>query len=273
MSTDTSRLDGKIAIVTGGTQGLGATIARLFAERGARGIVICGRNEQKGKAKAEELSSKTGARVVYVKADLGRVEDAQNVVRACDETFGRVDALVNAAAITDRGTILDTSPELFDQMFAVNVKAPFFLMQEAVKVMRREKIEGTIVNIGSMSAKAGQPFIAAYCASKGALETLTKNTAYALLRNRIRVNGLNIGWMSSEGEDRIQREYHGAAEDWLAKAAASQPFGRLVDPEEVARACAYLSSAESGLMTGSVICFDQSIWGAYDGSPHPVAAL
>ena len=273
MSTDHGRLDGKIAIVTGGTQGLGATIARLFAERGAEGIVICGRNEAKGKAKAAEISAATGTRIVYVKADLGNVEDAQNVVRACDETFGRVDALVNAAAITDRGTILDTSPELFDAMFAVNVRAPFFLMQEAVKVMRRENIEGTVVNIGSMSAKAGQPFIAAYCASKGGLETLTKNTAYALLRNRIRVNGLNIGWMASEGEDRIQREYHDAPADWLEKAAASQPFGRLVDPHEVARACAYLSSSESGLMTGSVICFDQSIWGAYDGSPHPVAAL
>ncbi len=130
-------------------------------------------------------------------------------------------------------------------MFAVNVRAPFFLMQEAIEVMRREGTEGTIVNIGSMSAKAGQPFIAAYCASKGALETLTKNTAYAVLRNRIRVNGLNLGWMASEGEDRIQREFHGAASDWLEKAAASQPFGRLVDPAEVARACAYLSSAES----------------------------
>jgi NAD(P)-dependent dehydrogenase (short-subunit alcohol dehydrogenase family) len=146
-------------------------------------------------------------------------------------------------------------------------------MQEAIKLMRRQNIEGTIVNIGSMSGMAGQPFIAAYCASKGALETLTKNTAYALLRNRIRVNGLNIGWMSSEGEDRIQREYHGASADWLEKAAATQPFGRLVDPAEVARACAYLSSSESGLMTGSVICFDQSIWGAYDSSPHPVAAM
>lgn len=273
MGTDHSRLDGRIAIVTGGTQGLGATIARLFAERGAEGIVICGRNEAKGKAKAEEIEAATGARLIYVKADLAKVEDARNVVHACDKAFGRVDVLVNAAAITDRGTIVDTSPELFDAMFAVNVRAPFFLMQEVVKIMRREKIEGTIVNIGSMSAKAGQPFIAAYCASKGALETLTKNTAYALLRNRIRVNGLNIGWMASEGEDRIQREYHDAPADWLEKAAAAQPFGRLVDPEEVARASAYLSSPESGLMTGSVICFDQSIWGAYDGSPHPVAAL
>jgi hypothetical protein len=273
MSNDYGRLDGKIAIVTGGTQGLGATIATLFAERGAAGIVICGRNAAKGEAKAEEIGKATGTKVVYVQADLGEVEDARKVVASCDSAFGRVDALVNAAAITDRGTILDTSPELFDRMFAINVRAPFFLMQEAINVMRREKIEGTIVNIGSMSAKAGQPFIAAYCASKGALETLTKNTAYAVLRNRIRVNGLNIGWMASEGEDRIQREFHGAPSDWLEAAAASQPFGRLVDPAEVARACAYLSSGESGLMTGSVICFDQSIWGAYDGSPHPVAAM
>ncbi len=273
MSKDHGRLDGKIAIVTGGTQGLGATIATLFAERGAAGIVICGRNATKGEAKAAEIQRATGTRVVYVQADLEQVADAAKVVAACDREFGRVDALVNAAAITDRGTILDTSPELFDRMFAVNVRAPFFLMQEAIKIMRREKIEGTIVNIGSMSAKAGQPFISAYCASKGALETLTKNTAYAVLRNRIRVNGLNIGWMASEGEDRIQREFHGAANDWLEKAAASQPFGRLVDPAEVARACAYLSSDESGLMTGSVICFDQSIWGAYDGSPHPEAAM
>jgi len=271
--SDGARLDGRIAVVTGGTQGLGATIARLFAERGAAGLVICGRNAAKGEAKAREISDATGVKTVYVQADLEKVEDARAVIAAADKAFGRIDALVNAAAITDRGTILDTSLELFDRMFAVNVRAPFFLMQEAIKVMRREKIEGTIVNIGSMSAKAGQPFISAYCASKGALETLTKNTAYAVLRNRIRVNGLNIGWMASEGEDRIQREYHGAAEDWLAKAAAAQPFGRLVDPAEVARACAYLSSAESGLMTGSVICFDQSIWGAYDGSPHPEAPL
>jgi NAD(P)-dependent dehydrogenase (short-subunit alcohol dehydrogenase family) len=271
--SDGARLDDKIAVVTGGTQGLGATVARLFADRGAAGLVICGRNEAKGEAKAAEIAGATGVRTLYVRADLEKVEDARGVIAACDSAFGRIDALVNAAAITDRGTILDTSPDLFDRMFAVNVRAPFFLMQEAIKLMRRETTEGTIVNIGSMSARAGQPFISAYCASKGALETLTKNTAYAVLRNRIRVNGLNIGWMASDGEDRIQREYHGAADDWLEKAAAAQPFGRLVDPAEVARACAYLSSAESGLMTGSVICFDQSIWGAYDGSPHPVAPL
>jgi len=263
--------EGKVAVVTGGTQGLGAAIAALFVERGARGVVICGRSKEKGEARARALSGASDVR--FVPADLTRVEDCRSVIAAADAHFGRVDVLVNAAAMTDRGTLLDTSPELFDRIFATNVRAPFFLMQEAVAVMRRERTEGTIVNICSMSALAGQPFIAAYCASKGALATLTRNAAYALLRNRIRVNGLNLGWMASEGEDQIQRTYHGASDDWLAEACAAQPFGRLIDPAEAARAVAFLASAESGLMTGSMVNYDQSVWGGFDDPPHPAEPL
>ena len=142
-------------------------------------------------------------------------------------------------------------------------------MQESIKLMRREKTEGAIINICSMSAKAGQPFLAAYSASKGALATLTQNTAFAVVRNRIRINGLNIGWMASEGEDRIQRESDGSPADWLSKASAAEPFGRLIDPAEAARAVAFLTSDESGMMTGAMVNFDQSVWGAYDSSPHP----
>ena len=272
-SSNFSSLAGKVAVVTGGTQGLGAAVAALLAERGAKAVVICGRNRDKGLAQAQKIAATTGAQVRYVQADLEKVEDCRAVVAEADTHFGRVDILVNAAAITDRGNIVDTDPALFDRMFAVNVRAPFFLMQDAIKIMRRENIEGNVVNIGSMSAMGGQPFLAAYCASKGAMATLTRNTAYGLLRNRIRVNSLNIGWMASEGEDRIQREFHHADADWLDKAAAAQPFGRLVDPKEVARAVAFLCSAESGLMTGSVIEYDQSVWGAYDGSPHPLAPM
>ncbi len=267
------RMDGKIAVVTGGTQGLGAAVARLFAERGAAGIVICGRNAVRGEAVAAAVNDETGCDVRFVRADLAKVEACRKVIAAADAAFGRLDILVNAAAITDRGTILDTTPELFDAMFAINARAPFFLMQDAAKLMRREGIAGTMVNIASMSAKAGQPFIAAYCASKGALATMTRNTAYALMRDRIRVNGLNLGWMASDGEDRIQREYHGAPADWLEAAAAKQPFGRLIDPREAARAVAFLASGESGLMTGSMVDYDQSIWGAYDDPPQPKAAL
>ena len=262
-----NRLDGKTGIVTGGTQGLGAAIARRLAEAGAAGLLICGRTTAKGEAVAGGITESTGVDVVFSAADLGAVDDCRAVVAAADRAFGRIDFLVNAAGLTDRGDILDTSPELFDRMFAVNARAPFLLMQEAVKVMIRDGTEGSIVNIGSTSALAGQPFIAAYCASKGALATMTRNTAFALMRNRIRVNQLNIGWMASDGEDRIQREYHGAPETWLDAAAAAQPFGRLLAPEEVAKAVAFLASDDSGMMTGSVVNFDQSVWGGYAASP------
>ena len=264
----TRQLGGKVAVVTGGTQGLGEAIARLFAARGAAGLVICGRQSDKGEAVAADLAGQ-GCRTVFVRADLARVDDAGAVVAAAERAFGRVDALVNAAGITDRGTIFDTSPELFDRMVAVNLRAPFFLMQEAAKLMRRERVEGAMVNILSMSAHGGQPFLTPYSMSKGALATLTRNAAFSLMPWRIRVNALNIGWMNTPGEDRIMRTVHGATDGWLEKAAAEQPFGRLIEPDEVARACAFLCSAESGLMTGAVIDFDQSVAGCYESAPHP----
>lgn len=266
-----NRLDGKVAVITGGTQGLGAAIALQFAKAGAAGLAICGRSAVKGNAVAQRIEAETGVKTVFVAADLNSVEDCRSVVEQADKAFGRIDVLVNAAGLTDRGNLLNTSQDLFDRIFAVNVRAPFFLMQECAKRMIRDGIAGAMVNIGSTSERGGQPFIAPYCASKGALATLTRNSGFALMRNRIRVNQLDIGWMASDGEDRIQREYHGGDDKWLEKAAAGQPFGRLLAPEEVARAVTFLASDDSGMMTGSVIHFDQSVWGAYDTAP-PVPA-
>ena len=263
-----ARLDGRVAVITGSTQGLGEAIADLFAERGAKGLIVCGRNAAKGKRVAEKLNAR-GCATHYVEADLGNVDDCRKVVATADAKFGRIDALVNAAALTDRGSIWDTSAELWDRIFAVNVRGPFFLMQECARIMQREKIAGTMVNILSMSAHGGQPFITAYCSSKGALLTLTKNIAFSLLRQRIRVNGLNIGWMDTPGEDRIMRTYHDAQDGWRDAAEATLPLGRLVKVDEVARAVAYLSSEESGLMTGSIIDFDQSVVGCYEAAPQP----
>ena len=267
-SVGAARIDGRVAIVTGGTQGLGEEIASLFVERGAKGLVICGRNAEKGKAVAERLTER-GCKTEYVKADLGALEDCRKVVAAADAAFGRVDILVNVAGLTDRGTIWDTSPELFDRMFAVNVRAPFFLMQDSLKIMRREGIRGSVVNILSMSAHGGQSFISAYCGSKGALATLTKNIAFSVMRHGIRVNGLCIGWMDTPGEDSIMRRYHGAQDGWKEEAEAKLPTGRLLKVDEVARAVAFLASEESGLMTGSIIDFDQSILGCYESAPQP----
>jgi len=267
-SLDKLSLAGKIGVVTGGTQGLGEAIAHVFADRGAAGLVICGRNQTNGARVKAALEAK-GAKTVYVPADLAKIEDCRAVIAAADRAFGRVDALVNAAALTDRGTIWDTSPELFDSMMAINLRAPFFLIQEAATLMRRQGIKGSIVNIISMSGHGGQPFITAYCASKGALITLTKNVAFGVMRHGIRVNGLCIGWMDTPGEDRIMRTYHGAVDGWREAAEAAQPTGRLLKPEEAARAVAFLASEESGMMTGSIIDFDQSVSGCYDAPPQP----
>jgi hypothetical protein len=261
-------MDGKIAVVTGSTQGLGENIAHLFADRGVKGLVIAGRNARNGARVKADLETK-GVKTVFVEADLGNIDDTRKPVAACDKEFGRIDALVNTAAITDRGTIWDTRPDLFDRMFAINVRAPFFLMQDALHLMKKNRTEGTVVNIISMSGHGGQSFITAYCASKGALITLTRNVAFSVMRYRIRVNGLTIGWMDTPGEDRIMKAYHGADEGWLKKAEAGRPWGRLLKPAEVARAVAFLSSAESGLMSGAIIDFDQQVLGAGDSTADP----
>ena len=271
MDTKPGPFAGKVAIVTGGTQGLGEAIARLLAERGAHGIVVTGRNALRGERVQAELE-KSGAQALFVPAALEDLEQVRHVVTEADRTFGRIDCLVNAAGLTDRGSILDTSPELFDRMFAVNVRAPFFLIQDAAKIMRRGGAGGTIVNILSTSAHGGQHFLAAYSSSKGALGVLTRNVAYALMRDGIRINGLNIGWMNTPGEHTIQKTAHDAPADWLDKAGAGLPLGRLLDPLEVARATAFLLSVESMPMSGALVDFDQSVQGAGD-PPRPMVQL
>jgi NAD(P)-dependent dehydrogenase (short-subunit alcohol dehydrogenase family) len=258
--------DGKIAIITGSTQGLGEATARLFAERGAAGIVITGRSQDRGEAVASSLEIGF-CRAIFVRADLADVDDCRALVKAADRAFGSVHVLVNAAGATTRGSILNTTTDVYDQVMAVNVRAPFFLMQETVKVMLREGVAGSVINIGSVSAYGGMPFLSPYSISKGALGVLTKNAAYALMRHRIRVNQLNIGWMDTPGEDTVQRTVHGSDERWLEAVEAKQPFGRLLKATEVARAIAFLASDESGMMTGAAVEFDQSVQGA---GPQPI---
>ena len=263
-----NRMDGKVCVVTGATQGLGAAIARRLAAAGAAGLIITGRNTQRGEQVAQEIAKKHRIDVHFLRADFAEVEDCRMVIAETDRRFAHIDVLVNAGASTARGTIIDTSPEVFDALFATNVRGPYFLMQEAIKLMIKRGVEGAICNIGSISALAGQPFINAYCASKGALTTLTANTAFSVMANRIRVNQLNVGWMASDHEREIQTE--GGDPDWEKKAAAALPFGRLVDPAEAARAVNFLVSDDAGLMTGAIVNFDQSVWGAVaEGMPVP----
>jgi NAD(P)-dependent dehydrogenase (short-subunit alcohol dehydrogenase family) len=252
-------LMGKVILISGGTQGLGAGIARAAAREGAT-LVLAGRNAGHGEQLAAELSA-AGADASYVKADITDVAQAVAAVETTVARHGRIDSLVNSAGLTTRGTLLDTTEELFDRHIATNLKAPFFLMQAAVADMRRRAAPGTIVNIVSIDSHGGQAFLAPYVAAKAGLAGLTRNAAHAHRWDRIRINGLNIGWSATDGEDLTQRQAHGADEDWQQRAATGLPMGKLGQVDEIADFVAFLLSDRSGVVTGSVIDWDQNVIG------------
>ncbi|MBM3504195.1 MAG: SDR family oxidoreductase [Alphaproteobacteria bacterium] len=255
-------LRSKVILVTGGTQGIGEAVAKAAVKAGAAGVGITGRNQARGAAVVAELGS-SACPLHFVAGDLGEADACRRIVASTLTRFGRIDGLVNAAGLTDRGTIDNTSVELWDRLFAVNVRAPFVLTQEVVRHLKAAKRPGAIVNIITMSSHGGQPFLTAYSSSKGALATLTKNTAHALRRDRIRVNGINIGWTETPGEHEIQKR-DGRPADWLSTAEAAQPFGRLIKARDAAIMTVYLLSDAAEMVTGSLIDHDQNVMGAYD---------
>lgn len=255
------RLDGRVLVVTGSTQGVGEAIAVLAAESGAEGLVITGRNRERGEAVRAKLAG-LGSRAVFVEADLGAPDAPERIVAAGIETFGRVDGLVNAAALTDRGSLDEATPELWDRLFAVNARAPFFLTQLVARDLKRRGAPGGVVNILSVNAHCGAPDLSVYSGSKGALTTLTRNHSNALLRDRIRVNGIYLGWTLTPAEQVMQSETLGKGPGWAEEAAARMPFGRLLTPEDVAELAVFLLSDNSSLMTGALIDLEQAVVGA-----------
>jgi NAD(P)-dependent dehydrogenase (short-subunit alcohol dehydrogenase family) len=245
----------KIALVTGSTSGIGRGIAERFVERGAR-VVFHGQRE----AEKEVLTVAPGPDVAFVAGDLADVETCRNVVRFAIERFGGIDILVNNAGITSRGHLETVSVELWDRIMHVNLRAPFLCLQEAVKSMKTRG-GGSIINIGSINAYIGEPKLGPYSVSKGGLMTMTRNAAATLNRYRIRVNQINVGWTLTEGEERVKREEEGDPE-WLGKAVATRPFGRLLLPADVAAAAEYFASDASALVTGAIMDLEQYPVGA-----------
>lgn len=266
------QFEDKVIIITGSTQGSGAETARLFAARGAKAITICGRQDDKGNKVKKEIES-LGSKCLYVKADLNIIDDCKKIVSMTDNEFGTVNSLVNVAGYTERGTILSETLDNYEKNFNVNARAPVILMQECIKIMIRDKNKGTIANILSMAMYSGMPFIMAYSGSKAALAVMTKNIANAVSGHQIRINGLNIGWTDTEAEDNIQKRIHKGGDNWLENAEKKAPFNRLTKTIDVAKGLAFMCSDESGLMTGSIIDFDQTVNGWHSYSAYDKTVL
>lgn len=250
------------AVITGGAQGVGFAIARQLVDEGCRHIVLAGRDAAKGQKAVDALSG-DGRLIDFEAVDLADADSCTRLIENAMETLGHVNGLVNAAALATRGTLLDTSAELWDAMFATNTRAPFLLMQRFVQHRRDSGGGGSIVNVLSQNVHCGQSFLASYSASKGALATLTKNVANAYRFDRIRCNAILPGWMDTPGEDVTQRTYHGATDGWLERAEQAQPMGQLVKPDQLAGLASYMLNGQSGVMTGAIVDYDQNVPGSY----------
>ncbi|MCU4652800.1 SDR family oxidoreductase [Roseibacterium sp. SDUM158016] len=246
-------LDGMVVIVTGAARGIGAAIARQAAEAGAEALVLVDR---------DPVTFDLPCPVETVTTDLALPDAPKDVVAAALARFGRIDGLVNAAGLTTRAGYGDATVELWNRMFSVNTRAPFFLMDGAIADMKRRGQPGSIVNILSMNAHCGQPDLAVYSATKGALLTLTKNAAHAHMADRIRVNGINLGWADTETERHLHAVTLGRGEGWLDARAAETPLGRLISPEDCARQAVWMLSPASAPMTGICLDLEQTVTGA-----------
>jgi NAD(P)-dependent dehydrogenase (short-subunit alcohol dehydrogenase family) len=246
-----TRLKDQVILVTGSGTGIGEGMARRFVSEGARVML-----HDKEQDAVTALVADLGERTSFVVGDL---EDPAIPARLIEQTvahFGRIDGLVNNAAVKTRGGILDTDDEAFDRTVNVNLKAPFLLIRAAIPHFRRQG-GGRVLNIGSINAYCGEIGQCIYSACKGALMTLTRNLADAHGAEGIRVNQINPGWTLTPNE-RVLKATEGLPEDWPARLpTAYAPGGRLFSPDDVALAAVYFLSDEAALVNGAVLDLEQ----------------
>src|SRR4051812_11897835 len=244
------RLKDKVIIVTGGTSGIGQAIAERAVAEGAR-VLVHGIDRVDGEAVVKKL----GASAKLHLDDLLDTTAAGRIVAAAVAAFGRIDGVVNNAALVARSNLASTTAEFFDRMMAVNVRAPLLLIQAAFSHLKTA--EGCVLNIGSINAHSGQQNLLDYSLSKGALQTLSRNLANAHAADHVRVNHLNVGWVLTVREYAHQIE-HGMATDWPQRVPEQfAPSGRLIMPEEIAAAAVYWLGDESRPISGAVVDLEQ----------------
>lgn len=245
------RLANLAVIVTGSTTGIGQAIARRCVAEGAR-VLIHGRDRERGQALAAEL----GSPARFHQDDLADPESAPRIVAAALAAFGRLDAIVNNAAIVTRSNIDTTTNALCQSLLQVNVLTPLLLIQAALPELAKTK--GAVLNIGSVNSWCGEANLLAYSISKGALTTLSRNLGDALHRDHgVRVNQFNVGWVLTENEYQIKRA-DGLPADWPSRLDATvAPSGRIMQPEEIATIAVPWIGHETRPVSGTVMELEQ----------------
>lgn len=248
-------LKGKVAIVTGGSRGIGQAIAYGFAKAGAK-VAITSRKAQDLEATASEMTA-IGCEVLVVPAHLGKFEEIQRVVDTVVQKFGRIDILVNnAGASPAMASVLDSDERLWDTVMNLNLKGVYFMSQAAAKVMKKQG-GGKIINIASTDGFNPEPFVSAYSISKAGVRMITRSFAMELARDNIQVNAIAPGpigtkMMNSHWTHLSPEE----AQKQKEELANKLPSGRIGEPDEIAGAAIYLASDASNYTTGAEILVD-----------------
>lgn len=245
------RLQDQIILITGSTTGIGEHMARRFVAEGAK-VILHGRDAVRGEALRRELGEDKS---VFCQGDLADASYPEQLAAQALAAFGRIDALVNNAALTTRARIQDTDAAFFDRLIAVNTRAPLLLIRALLPALKESR--GCVLNIGSVLAHCGQANLLAYSVSKGGLMTMTRNLADAFGTEGVRFNQLNVGWTLTENEYQVKMG-DGLPADWPDHVPAyAAPAGRVTKPEEVAAATVYWVGRESEPISGTVAELEQ----------------
>ena len=246
-------LDGKVAIVTGGNTGIGATVVLALIEAGAKVVIDWVANEQ-AEEDLERKIAGLGGVAVGVQADVSKIKDIQRLIDAAVSNFGRLDIMVNNAGIETRTDVLDTTEEQFDKVIAVNLKSAFFGTQLAAKQMLAQGGGGRIINMTSVHEDWPMPGNTPYCLSKGGMRMLTRTAGVELAQHNILVIGVGPGAVDTPINKQTVDDP--AA---LAKLDSAIPIGRLARPEEIASVVEFLSSPGASYVTATTIFTDGGI--------------